>query len=279
MDENKYLPIYNSTMINKLMTVGSNVPIRSPITTEKFTFELSCLSDSVYFKPSTKKLLDFCLTKLYKNGTGTTVSTLEEYAELCGRKHTRKSDEKLRESLIKDFSILTSIKFKWCVERKNRKKDCFGECNIFQSCTYRHGKIYITFSDNALKAFNGNPTMNLSIDLFKLDERNRLSYIIGRTLDERYSGKRAQSQGNNDIISVASLLKRCQHNLPKFENDSQRKRYAKQKIIEPIEKALDSISDIYAWRYCNAKKSPLREDQNPHCYNDFIALYIRFEHR
>lgn len=271
-EKNKYLSTYNSSMITSLMTVKSNEPIKKGFKIGSFTYELIGASACGTFKTSTRKLIDFCLSKLYENGSGLTVVSINEYAELCGRSGTRKTLELMRQSLIEDFNFLTSLRISW---KKKSKKETFGTCVIFQSCKFKRGKIYIRFSEDAVNAFKGNPKMELSAGLMKLDGRNRLDYIIGRTFDERRSNKKNRENGTSDIISVKTLLKRCKFNLVTLDGN----RYAKQRIIEPIEAALNNLFDVYAWEYCNAKKAPLREDQKPHSFNEFQTLYIHFEHR
>ena len=271
-EKDKYLSTYNSSMITSLMTVKNNKPIKVGFKIGTFSYEPTGASACGTLKTSTKKLIDFCLSKLYENGSGLTVVSIKEYAELCGRSGTRKSLELMRQSLVEDFNFLKSLKFYW---KKKSKKETEVTCVIFQFCGLERGKIYIRFPEDAVNAFKGNPKMELSTGLMKLDGRNRLDYIIGRTFDERRSNKKNRENGTSDIISVKSLLKRCRYNLQKHDNN----RYAKHRIIEPFEAALNNLSDVYTWEYCNAKKEPLREDQNPHSFDEFQTLYIHFEHR
>lgn len=274
-EKDKYLSTYNSSMITSLMTVKNNEPLKEKFKMGAFGYELTGASACGILKTSTRKLIDFCLSKLYENGSGLTVVSIKEYAELCGRSGTRKALENLRRSLIDDLDFIASIRF--CLDKKGKKEPLgsYWTCAIFQSCKLERGKIYIRFSEDAVNAFKGNPKMELSTGLMKLDGRNRLDYIIGRTFDERRSNKKNRENGTSDIVSVKTLLKRCRYNLQKHDNN----RYAKHRIIEPIEAALNNLSDVYTWEYCNAKKEPLREDQNPHSFDEFQTLYIHFEHR
>ena len=234
---------------------------------------------------STQKLLDVCTMVLKKQndyrGKGpvnTLVSIpLDDIYKLLGTPDTKSSKDKARRKLKKDMDILFNISLDWEEKIKGKIKD-FDSIRICTRKRIKAGIIIFRFGEDIAEYLNNAFIMQYPLILLTLEERNPNTYHIGRKLVEHNSIDNNVRKKTANIIGVKSLLAVC-HDIPSYEQVMESNRNLEQRIIDPIEKALNTLESlpIITWEYCNSKGIPLSEEQlESNSYNTWKDLFIKF---
>lgn len=223
-----------------------------------------------------KKLLDSLMIKLTKEHETMIKLPLNDYLDLFGVSKSKPSKDKIRIILKEDLAAINSIGFNYNGAKKTAdfKHIAIGA----NSYGIKNGIIYFEFrEDFANYIKNKNYITQYPIKLFKLDNRNSNAYYLGRKLSYHSNLYNNQKKGTADIIKVKTLLQVC--DLISYEKLKKTSGAVTQKIIDPFEKALDSLKEgvLDQWEYCNAKKQPLNDEQlKTLSYEAFIERYIKF---
>lgn len=157
------------------------------------------------------------------------------------------------------------------------------------------GKARVIFDyDFALLLSRSGYVMFYHPNLYQINSNtNRHSYYLGRKMCEHYNGivrdyEAEKLMGGDKIIrknanrlSVRNLIKVCP-DLPSYEEVAESGGAVRRRIIDPFEKDMYALVEKYGilktWRYCNAKGSPLSDEQwKTLNYHDWSELYIEFE--
>lgn len=223
-----------------------------------------------------KKLLDALMIKLTKEHETIIKLPLNDYLDLFGISKSKPSKDKIRIILKEDLAAINSIGFNYDGDKRTAdfKHIAIGA----NSYGIKNGVIYFEFREeftNYIK--NKNYITQYPIKLFKIDNRNPNAYYLGRKLSYHSSLYNNQKKGTADIIKVKTLLKVC--DLISYNQLKKTSGAVTQKIIDPFEKALDSLKEgvLDQWEYCNAKKQPLNDEQlKTLSYDAFIERYIKF---
>ncbi len=223
-----------------------------------------------------KKLLDALMIKLTKEQETIIKLSLNDYLDLFGISKSKPSKDKIRIILKEDLAAINSIGFNY--DGAKRTADFKHIAIGANSYGIKNGVIYFEFREeftNYIKTKNY--ITQYPIKLFKLDNRNSNAYFLGRKLSYHSSLYNNQKKGTADIIKVKTLLKVC--DLISYNQLKKTSGAVTQKIIDPFEKALDSLKEgvLDQWEYCNAKKQPLNDEQlKTLSYDAFIERYIKF---
>jgi hypothetical protein len=223
-----------------------------------------------------KKLLDALMIKLTKEQETIIKLSLNDYLDLFGISKSKPSKDKIRIILKEDLAAINSIGFNY--DGAKRTADFKHIAIGANSYGIKNGVIYFEFREeftNYIKTKNY--ITQYPIKLFKLDNRNSNAYYLGRKLSYHSSLYNNQKKGTADIIKVKTLLQVC--DLISYNQLKKTSGAVTQKIIDPFEKALDSLREgvLDQWEYCNAKKQPLNDEQlKTLSYDAFTERYIKF---
>ena len=87
------------------------------------------------------------------------------------------------------------------------------------------------------------------------------------------------NQCESEKIGVRSLLKSCP-SLPAYESIKEGDRHYKRKIMQPFERALNTLTDallLESWHYCDRKGNDIPKSQKDGAaYEDFIEWLVCF---
>ena len=241
-------------------------------------------------RPSTWKLLDTCTVLLnsktnYKGKVDGLLPTqvripLEKYAELCGKPNTESAIKELRKQVKEDLETLASIEISWTEQKGRGNSKDYSKVRVFSSRGIIKGNIVVGFSPEIANYLNDSYIMQYPIDLLRVDDRNPSTYLVGRKLALHSSIDNNRRKGTADIIGVSTLLDTCAFTIPSYEDVAAQRGSLSQKIISPLEKALDALENngVIRWEYCNSKGEPLTDQQiKTFDYETFSQAYIRFE--
>lgn len=292
--KNTLTPLFNGVGTNQLANISTRTkkPIVDAITGEgTITHQGLKVSIDKYnelareLRISTHKLFDALTLQLTKQNTyrgradkiqRVVVLPIETYMQLCGIPPTKASKDRIRIKLKEDMETLFRISLEW-QEPKRNKQPSFYKLRICDKIGIKGGNIEFSFTQEIAEYLVNSFITQYPLALMKLDERKINSYALGKVLARHNSMESNQRRGTANIISVEALLKYLP-DIPTYEQIQASNRAAEARIQIPFENALDSLSFMLRWEYCNAKGVPLTEQQlHDTSYNNFIKLYIKFE--
>ena len=233
-------------------------------------------------QPSTHKLFNACVIALTKQNSkkNNTINplvkiSLQQYAELLGKPHVKSAMDDLRKLVKDDLYSLSQCYLSW-EETKGNKVEDFVEIKMFYQIGIRNGFIVVGFSPPLAEYLVNAYVMHFPEALFRLDERNPSSLIIGRKLSLHYGMNNNKRNGAGNIISVKALLTECHQTIPSYAVVLESDKRVGARIVRPFESALDSL-DFLRWEYVDAKGVTVdRSEMSRIVFADFISLYIRF---
>lgn len=235
-------------------------------------------------RTSTYKLLDVCTLALtQQNGyrpkedklNTTVLIPLEQFMELCGKPITKPSKDKTRRKVKEDLNTLYKISMEWTENSRNKIRD-FEKMRLCDRVGIVGGNIKFVFSSDMASYLTNSYVMQYPMELLKVDERNPNSYPLGKKLLLHNSMDNNKKKGTDNILSVKSLLAACP-DIPSYDQVLAAGRQLEQRIKSPFETALNSLSTIITWEYCNAKGAALTDEQLQALdYNSFENLFIKF---
>lgn len=289
-----YAALYHGPATSKLSTINTK---KQPPSVDAFTgnaiIEQGTLKVFIEkyhdhvdgLRASTLKLLDICSLALtaqndYRGDENkiqpTVVIPLERYMEMRGIPVTKPSRDKARRTAKSDLETLYSISMEWSEPSGGKTRD-FERRRLCDKIAIYKGNIIFSFSLEMAKYLCNAYTMQYPLALLTVDERNPNSFPLGRKLLLHRSIDNNHGKGTANILSVKSLLEVCP-SIPSYEEVQATGRQLDQRIKVPLETALDSLSSILSWQYCNSKGVPLTKEQAQATdYDTFITLYVKFE--
>ena len=202
-------------------------------------------------------------------------TSVREYMLATGRKVTVNSVKDTTRTLKKDLGLLNEIKLK-----HTDKKYSLDLVRPFPEVKLERGRVKVGFSPsfaNYLAKTTG-LLMNYPANLLKLKENNSNLYPLGYKLALYRSMDANIRRGKANVLSVEACLECCP-GIPSIEDVRKKQNSPAKRIIEPFERALDSLQEqgiINRWEYCLAKGEPLK-DAVVTDYNYFISLYISYD--
>ena len=218
-------------------------------------------------KTSAQQLLDIITIHLTESGakSPSVEFTLDEYMQRRGLKDRKAA----REQVKSDLQVLRGISIQW-EEKRGKKTEMYGFMNIADSGELkRNGVITFTFGNSFFNMLKSYPVMAYPAQLQKLNnKRNPNSYYLGRKICEH---KRMNAGDHNEnIISVKTLLNVACY-IPSYEEVMQGNRNLSERIIDPFERDMDALKDIFGWDYCRKNGEILSDEERQAVYNyDFF---------
>ena len=235
------------------------------------------------FTTSTWKTMHFSILLFTANNSHSKTAEIQpvvetsvrEYMLATGRKVNATNVKNTTRTLKKDLALLNEIKLS-----HTDKKYSLAMVRPFPEVKLERGKIRIGFSPSFAEylAKTTGLLMNYPASLLKLKENNSNLYPLGYKLALYRSMDANIRRGKANVLSVEACLECCP-GIPSIEDVKQKRNSPTKRIIEPFEKALDSLQEqgiINRWEYCLSKGEPLK-DAVVTDYNYFIGLYISYD--
>lgn len=285
----RFVAIYQGTPTNTLGRISHrglrpevNINDRATITKDRLTLFIDRYSElTSTLKNSTVKLLQagvlhITTSNSYRKTTEETVIhvaefTLDEYMRLRGLKDRKEA----RRQVQADLEILYSLSMGW-MENTGMGEKSFDMTRVcYRAALSRSGIITMAFSPELANYLVNAYEMKLPELYWRInDKRNPNS----SPLLWKISLHKKQNRGrpSEDIISVKVLLENAP-DIPSYEEVQSTDRAHTRRIIEPLARDLDALSDVLSWEFCNARKAPLTPEQSQGMsYITFISLYVKF---
>jgi len=275
-----YTLLRNNVATNLLTKIETNKE-RYDFNTGVLVIELDPLTvileeygDGRELRQSTSMLFDLLTEELTRTGAKELAITLDfdEYMRKCGLSDPKSAREQVRADLRTLHNLSLSIP----KSALTRNKQMTGEYlfHVLRKAFYDDKIISVRFDEDFLSIMADSPVMSIDLALFKVDKRrNPNAYYLGRKAHEHKNmniGKR-----NEDIIAVKTLLKICPK-IPTYEEVRASNRHFTDRIIEPFERDLKALSNIFTWEYCHRNGEPLSDDELAILdYDTFIKLNVR----
>ena len=231
-------------------------------------------------KTSTFKLFDALAIKLTESGGDQRLVKLpvKEYMELTGAT----SYKRTRATVNEDLEALYRISIER--EKSYKKNRVIGYKDI------TNGVIVVEFTGPFAELLSSESSFYMRYPdvLFKADAQND-SFFIGRKIVEYVNENRFITVNKHSkvkppvvilkdpfALSVKTLLKYAQF-IPDYDSDKDR--HLTNRIIEPLETALDSLQafELFSWEWAHGQKDGKREpvtDEDFQSYERFSNLYV-----
>ena len=210
--------------------------------------------------------------------------SLDEYMNLCGltdRKEARKQLRSNAETLYNislEFDEKSKIIDPETGKRKYRKRHWKTRLLDIQAMeeAITDSKIIVYFTIDIADYLSKSFIMPFNLQALTIDtNKYRHAYALQHKLSVYYNLNRAKHK--HIRISVKKLLKACP-DMPTPEEVKDR--HYKQQIIDPLEKSLIAIRDVYPiidWHYCNSGGKPLTvEQQEKYDFNDWQNWLVEY---
>lgn len=291
--QSDFIKIANNKNINAMSKIvkpnKTNVEIKKDEINNTETLivnrETSFILEEIGLKQVTQKtimLVDFLTEGLLANNSykqkenvNPKVSfSLECYAKRFGRKYNSKYVRTaLRKELTEEFSRLQSMKIVI-------KKEDGGEVSLSLASGYNTSGKTMSINldiDLAVRILNSSLT-KLPKTSF-LDNEN---YELSKKLSTHYHLESNIKKGNNNILSVKTLLEASRTKIPSYDDVMSSNRAWKKRIVNKLDESLNEISKQQGieWEYCLAKKEPFKlQIKDIKTYDDFLKLYVKYEYK
>lgn len=222
---------------------------------------------------SMHQLLDYMIILFNSNGCNNRTITINisDYTKL----RELESELKTGYQVSKSLSKLCNIKLSYLDKNNEKKKKYKYDMNEVEIIKYiqkkRNGRIKVTLSDKFAEIVSGFPIMQYSTKLFVLNEKeNPNSYFLLKRLlwhrDINHNHK------NDSILSVKQLIEACP-NLPDYDSIV-KSGQIRQRIIDPFERDLNILSDVFTWEYHFKEKKVSFNDSKLITYDIFIESQL-----
>ena len=254
---------------------------------------------------STHKLLSTAITIFTQlNQTGNTdrkvICTaikipLKEYALRCGYKvqeqkaETKSEIEKetkrvkgamdnARKKIRKDLTLLFFASLSW-KEKVRGKQEDFMDIRLIEAKGIRNGYIHIRFTQTFAEYLINLPITQYPVALLRVDERNNNAYNIGLKMSEHYNLDNNQIKGTSQLLKVKTLLAITK--LPHVENIRKQKKLWEERIKEPFENSLDTLTAcglLDDWEYSKSKGKTMTDSEATSFskYEEWSETLIKF---
>lgn len=255
-------------------------PIAQALTVKNGNYEVK-LSGLSHLSATPKgALLRTCVSQLFDSlvleytATGSkepTVSiTLDDYMTARGLTDRKEARKQVKTSL----EILYGASISFTEKRNGKKGRSFYDTRLISAKGIVNSVIQVTFTKDIMEILQGYPIMPYPLSLLRISGWNQTAYYLLRRIAEHKhmnTGKK-----NENIISVKTLLTSAP-NLPTYSEAMERGQHLKQSIIDPFNKAMDSLDDTLTWELCGTGGRPLTDDEidRQDDYETFSRLLVK----
>lgn len=277
VSRNKFSIMRQSSATNKLAMMkttnsdeadkNDNVVIENgnlSVTLENF----SQLSSGI--KATTHRLIDAIMIRCTESGAKENVVTLalEDYMEMCGLKNLKETRKQV------NAELKTLLNMKLTFSRSSSREQSFNDIKLCDSACIKNNRIIFSFSEDFFRILKYMPVMPYPMKLFNINhKKNPNSYYFLKKISEHK--KMNYFKKNADTISVKTLLE-CTPELPKYDDVMSGDRAVARRIIEPFERDLNDLSEVFRWEYCHTNGTRLFDHELDNFdYHVFYSLMIK----
>ncbi len=222
---------------------------------------------------STHKLFDAMMQEYTRNGANERRVTLplKQYMEMRGLKDPKTARTQVKEDLQTLFSI--SLTFPKSLVTRDKSQSGEYRFRMVTDISYDRGSVSATFNETFLRLMERSPVMPYPFELFKINDRlNPNSYYLGRKITELKNMNIGKD--NEDVVSVEKLLAACPE-IPTREEVERTDRAYARRIVEPFERDMNALSNIFEWEYCHENKKKLTDEElAAFTFDIFIGLNV-----
>jgi hypothetical protein len=240
---------------------------------------------------STLKLLNYAISRFTKqNPLRQDINKIRkevrfkvrDYQKLRGLKNYKET----RKQLINDVNLLYDISLKGKMKARDGKRyklATFKTRILSSEIEIQNGDVVIVFTPEFAEILiKGGHLMRLPKAYFSAKPIASAICLKLYSHARINQNKKKNKRKSRQIISVTALLEAV-GSIPSYQKVINSKdRHVEKRIIEPLEKGLDELSDCKAvleWEYCNAKGNRLTKEQEEELckWGNFNKLYIKYE--
>lgn len=221
-------------------------------------------------KATTHRLIDAVMLKCTEEGSkeNTVNLSLDEYAKMCGLRNLKE----IRKQINSEIKTLMNMKVSF--SRSSNREQSFSNIKICEDAQIKNNFIVFRFSDEFFRIIKSMPVMPYPMKLLSINhKKNPNSYYFLKKISEHK--KMNYFKKNADTISVKTLLE-CTPELPKYEDVISGDRAVNRRIIEPFERDMSELEDVFSWEFCHKNGTPLLDSEIENfTYNVFLGLMIK----
>lgn len=221
-------------------------------------------------KATTHRLIDAIMIRCTETGAKeqTVCLPLEEYMDMCGLKNIKET----RKQVNAELKTLSNMKLTF--SKSSNREQSFNGIKLCDSAVIKNNMIFFEFSTEFFRVLKYMPVMPYPMKLFSLNhKKNPNSYYFLKKISEHK--KMNYFKKNADTISVKTLLE-CTPELPKYDDVISTDRAVARRIIEPFERDLNELGDVFRWEYCHTNGTKLLEYELVNFdYHIFYGLMVR----
>ncbi len=209
------------------------------------------VTDSLQFDEITDKVHNLALIKFVQSHNDTIVITLAEYMKATGLKDRKTAREQLAHSIHNLVGLKVSRNNLSELSQKQRKYEPFThDMVIYINGDYTRGKGKIIFNPTFTEALeNTTSAMIYPKTLFQL--KGTAYYLLNALLYNKQVNYR-NSESKQNRMKFRSILKRCP-NLPTWKDVQKGNRNYGDRIIKPLKKAINELSDEISCSFIDAE--------------------------
>ena len=194
------------------------------------------------------------------------------------KKRLSNLEKDAKKKFKKYLDVLHSTELTWKETVKGKEGD-FANVSIIGTRAIKGGHILFAFDPVFAEYLIRLPLTQYPVALLGVDARNSNAYSIGLKMSEYYHIDRNQTMGRADRLSILSLLA-CT-SLPSIDDVRANKKDWCERIKEPFEKALDTLTHcglLADWQYTREKAKPLTDKEAAEIttYEAWSKLYVHF---
>ena len=250
---------------DQVLTTNTNgtVSVSNGRKSDEMTLTFPSMEALTKRKPSLAKLMILCQMLLAQSNKFRgkvdqkdlhcdIVYSVEEYAKARGVTVNQRFNERIKD----DLHDLSTLQF----SAKSRSNAVF--VNVTSVCSLYRGVIHVQFNPMFVDLLCNQdcsfmcpmPVLLMKIDTHTYQSAMPMCYVAMR---HKFMNR---GKSNEDILPVRTLLDVAE-GIPPIENIKNENRNLTERLIEPLERNLDALSEIFGWQYCDKSGLPLTGEQ------------------
>lgn len=279
MLDERFALMRQGNAINELakITTSKNVQLEpftgtANINKGDFLVTIEDFSALAGLRTSTHKLLDEIMTKFTDGNEKSLIVNIPLSEHMTQR--GLKDEKEARKQVKEDLETLSKITLSFKQEIEGKRKD-FLNLKIIGSHGIKNGVIMATLDAAFHELILKYQVMPMHRSFLALsDKYNPNSYHLGRRIALHKNMNYGKT--NEDLISVLTLLDACPNLANHEEIYNHGKSDYKRRIIEPFERDMNALEEVFTWEYCHSNGLPLSDKELENFnYDVFKNLLIK----
>ena len=246
------------------------------MTSDDFTVVVEKFLQTKGLRTSTWQLFDALTQEATRDGVKSlkVKISLQDFMNVRGLK----DEQEARKQIKEDLGTLSHLRIEFNEYRRGRKTTNFINVAIIGTHGIKNNEIVAVFDTAFLELYKTYNVMPYPTLLYRLNNKyNPNSFYFGRKITEHKNMN--YNKPNADIISVEALLNSSPV-MPSYDEISKNGRHYAQQIINPFERDMDALEEIFTWEYCHSNGTPLTDEElEIMSYDIFIKLLVKITWR